>query len=146
MKVTMTKAQVVEALRKEPLRRLRASAFFDVTRNESEPIDGCTRCAVGAVLAYAIDERTPTSVAGNLGWRNTSGSPLGGASSKATALREGNYLGALSMHFESLVDDMHGTKRVTGKVRESCVRFVQRNFPATITVDIGEAKPRTRTS
>ncbi len=118
---SITKAQVIIALKKEPLTR---GSFFGAIKTTKKK---CDVCAVGAILRYISFET----------WAHDNGyerDRLGyiitnkEATSQDTKrlIKEKNYLGALSCYFE----DNHTKKQ--------CIAFVKKHFPKKLTLEIKE--------
>lgn len=158
MKITATKAQVVKAMRKEPLF---AGSWVDSdapmrTKNKI----GCAVCAVGGVLemcmkrptAEEVDsiashvvrdgrafnlKRSVTDNFGNTEYKKYTLKEL--KSLAAQYIADGKPLTALSSLFECLADD--GDKYVNQdgtanrKMREILVNFVKSNFPKKVIID-----------
>ena len=130
----ITKQQVLKALRNEPLE---GGQFF------ANDKPNCNVCAVGAVLREVSFETwfkkmdirfTVSRVVGDMVW-------LGGFSHIGDwrqALKDKQYLSALSIKFEKLLTsaDGYGTQNVTPRRRQIMIDFVERYFPTSFTVTL----------
>ncbi len=118
---TITKKQVIKALKTEPLTK---GSYF-----HSQIIKGykCDVCAVGAVLRHmsfekwALENRLSTNALGTIA---TKGLSIG--SNHKNLIKNGNYFGALSCYFEA------------GHSKSKCIQYVEKNFPLKLTLEINE--------
>lgn len=132
MKVKIDKDVIIKALKKEPLR---AGSFMHVENNNG-PLT-CAVCAVGAVLRNTfdvsnIDDMDFAILAEKVclnQFCSTDRSP-------SILLQQGNYLGALSVYFEL---KMENENNITKNLRVNLVKFVQKNFPKQITIEVDPA-------
>lgn len=135
MKKSITKKQIMRALKDEPL--LKRKEWFQSTSDVEgvnfsvlryNKID-CAVCAVGCVLrAMSFEKwaRQRKLSLNSLGIRAIAFSPLDRVVARSIKenLRRKNYLSALSRYFEG------------GKTREQCIAFVNKNFPSKLTLVI----------
>lgn len=138
----ISKQDIIKALQTESLapgqffrgRGFRGDNFNPLT---------CSVCAVGAVLRAAlkdaIKDRDPEYLL-KLSLKNTKSVAMFNEEDEdyfadaedyiASLLKEGNYLGALSVFFEETypcVSDAEG--------RQDCIAFVEANFPASLEIE-----------
>lgn len=146
--IRMTKAEIIRAIEKEPVTRLRAGSWYDGSydRRVSKT---CSVCAVGAVMrsvvspyerGQAILEAAVAAVRGAGDVESSRG--------VYENLRDERWMAALSSFFEStwratLVgnDWKHLTPKQIEGVRTRAVAFVREYFPRSIVIDIDGAKP-----
>lgn len=162
MKITATKAQVIKAMKKEPLF---AGSWVDSdapmrTKNKI----GCAVCAVGGVLEMCMkrpdamdidsiashvvrDGRAFTSKRsvydshGNVDYVRYSLKELKNLAAQYIA--DGEPLTALSSLFEALADDekyVNQDGTANRKMREILVNFVKSNFPKKVIIDTTKGK------
>lgn len=143
--VVVTRRTVIKALRTE---KLRANNFFHTDNTLSK----CAVCAVGAVLRSSL---TQEQLRDADGYNATRGVYSGCDTEKEVQektrceINEGNYLGALSVYFESLARrfarkgrgeraNLEQVEAVnwTSRRREKLVDFVKKNFPKTIEITV----------
>lgn len=128
--ITITKKQVVKALKEEPLR---SGKFIAVYNDEGERIYfydntpakklNCKVCAVGAVLRQK--NLSPSEISDvTLFLDVISRDSL---EMLPTLLKEKRYLEALSVKFESYLGD--DDVEPTYEQRRNMIRWVERNFP-----------------
>lgn len=126
MIVEMTKKQILEVLRKEPLTH-GVYAEWPINVSGSAPADtkGCSFCAVGQIVRAAMAKNTP----------------LFKVNEAAYSRAESQLLVEMERVFE---DTPHPLGRVLdeGAGREAAIDFVKKNFPARVRLNIGSAKPR----
>jgi hypothetical protein len=123
----ITKAGVIEALKKEPLT---TGSFFKERDGVIEA--GCEVCAVGAVLRRFSFEKMTRSKGGNLHKLGEQATQYSYMDYDPDALLEdGNYLGALSCFFEDAGRDR----------KRRSIEFVKKNFPNSfrLTLEVGES-------
>jgi len=122
MKKSITKANVIKALKKE---KLKCGWFFNSNVTINNVVD-CSVCAVGAVLRHMSFEKWAIEQC-----LNTNGLGYAAVENKYISedinqlLKEKNYLGALSNYFE----DYHGDRAKT-------IAFVKKHFPNKLTITI----------
>ena len=136
------KAQVIKALRTEPLEK---GNWIDISPKDYEQFErspllvasafDCKVCAVGAVLrSTGLTPMEILRVGGNLslsyGYNVFRDARHGDIDN---LLIKGNYLGALSCYFESTIP-LRGSYGL--KHRERLVQFVEKNFPGYIEVSV----------
>ena len=138
MKHTLTRDEVIHAIRTEPL--LVAGYWVNpngYAANLEAAIDrGCSFCAVGAVLRSVVDKNMSIERFGHEAYRVARfvDLVLGEFDKREDAphqaLRKGNYMGALNFFFEqaSEVDPLHA--------RDDTCTFVRDYFPETITFEV----------
>ena len=118
---SITKAQVIIALKKEPLTR--GSFFGGIKRTKKK----CEVCAVGAILRYISFETWAHDIGYNINrvaYALTN--QIATCQDPKGLIKEKNYLGALSCYFE----DNHTKKQ--------CIAFVKKHFPKKLTLEIKE--------
>lgn len=134
----ITKAQVIQALKEEPI--LKAGDWIHAEVNAGLPRyhDKCPVCAVGAVMRQAGVEafdirRSSLNATDGRGYDT---------SDVDESLRDGYYLGALSAFFEMLCAQEADYLGVSlydipnfNQYRSDCIEFVQTNFPAGVIYD-----------
>lgn len=135
MKITITKANVIQALAEEPL-----SPGYFAHIYGTEPVDHntCKVCAVGAVLRRANVKTINSSgfrATGDNCYLSPSSLDAGIAEDMA---RDGSYMAALSCLFEGECERRWiGTgKDAPNDVREICIDFVTRHFPEMLEIDV----------
>ncbi len=131
----VTKENIIEALKTEPLRRGDFFHNFLDYQNNPSDLETCPVCAVGAVLRQCL--AVTSSIAGH---SVTKGNALLDPNSKLKLrnvvrreLENKNYLGALSIYFEG---QNYSDSFVTPNEKRNLIRFVQRNFPKRIGVNL----------
>lgn len=119
-----TRRQVLEAIRFE---NLTAGNFYNRYHDASGK-NKCEVCAVGAVLQRAGVKPSKIS---DKAWKLVGGGGqcVDQAGDELEALKEKNYLAALSIKFEKLADEL-GTGKRTRKILSN---FVKANFPKEFT-------------
>ena len=88
-------------------------------------------CAVGAVLMQLVKPGTSAETLEALGYLNA---PAAQRPSAKPYIESGDYLSALSIHFENVMyayDDVY-----TEEVRDEILSFVSKYFPAEISVNV----------
>jgi len=140
----VTRRQIVSALQKESLT---SGYFFEI---DPKSIMRCEVCAVGAVLRQTSFIRKLISIKGcnidntlgvdNLGkglCRNAyaSDSMFDVDGTIEQELNNKNYMGALSMKFESLMGNAVGD-RATVKIKRQLIEFVKNKFPKSIKISL----------
>ena len=127
MKKSITKVQIMKALKDEPL--LEHRGWFKESGPGISEKD-CAVCAVGCVLramSFETWARKTGLILNGLGWRAVK------SSAHVTHddyfyigihLKNRNYLAALSAYFES------------DHSRKECIAFVKKNFPKKLTLEI----------
>lgn len=132
--MNITRKEILRAIRKEPLKAGEWIHNREVVKTDAEGtkyLDSvldkkCKVCAVGAVLrAKGIDPDQMNDVAWSLLGRDNDVAEGG---DEKEALKDKNYLLALSIKFEKLADRLGAGKRT----REKLVEFVKENFPKNI--------------
>lgn len=126
MIVEMTKKQILEVLRKEPLTH-GTYAGWPVNVPGSAPADtkGCSFCAVGQVVRAAMATKTP----------------LFKVNEAACSRANSPLLIEMERVFERVPQPL-GNVLDDGAGREAAIDFVKKNFPARVRLNIGTAKPR----
>lgn len=155
--VQITRGRLVRAIMKEPLETLRPGAFI----RPSGPDFGfckardknCSVCGVGAVLRQVLASDQSASDLDIAGYSSTAGeymstSARSGYNTAEWCLKSGRYMSALSCLFEGLSREYAPggntdkiTARTMRRVLVELVKFVEKEFPAKITIDINGAKP-----
>lgn len=161
--VEITKQRVIKAIKEEPL--LRGGSWFAFSDNAPDDFDfkllvgdkkNCTVCAVGAVLRDVLDKQSlafdiDDAVDGCI----DQGLPISDLSSYESIedtlkalLIDKHYMNALSVLFETSWDkameknDYNDLSRhQIYRIKQKLIKFVQKNFPAKIQIDIDGAKP-----
>lgn len=140
MKIQVIKKFVIDALRAEV--RPTPGVWLQGGIEPIGPIrndPSCERCAVGAVVLGVLEDRVQRYDAGAMAAsaaRDTCGFP-GGAGYRGTAIemiKTDGPFAALSFFFESTT--YRGKRRV-----DETVRFVEKHFPETVVLDLGEVRP-----
>ena len=141
MKKRITKAEIIKALRLEPLAynnffNPRITVSFSTPMAKVRKVD-CTVCAVGAVLRRNLPKTATGYAIGRVGHNITKHEYFGGDPTKL--LRAKNYWGALSCFFEAQAenDDEPGRK-VSKKSRQACIEFVREHFPKSIMLEVDD--------
>ena len=127
MKVRVTKAEIVEALRSEPLA---AGQWIDARRMDGPMSQSCNVCAVGAVLRRLV--LSPTTSASDLcsaAWK-VAGDQHGPVDQ---LIADGEYLSALSALFE----DAPPRSR-----RKEAIALVETRFPESLDIDTNGFAPK----
>jgi len=164
--VSMTKAQVIKAIKEET--RLATgvfmsfpNSFFDhhytseVKLSDVQGNKSCSVCAVGAVMRRALSPETLIHTAREVteaeGYRrgdtafafsNVADTEEDLFSKAANIVLDGCHMHALSLVFESFVEgDPEGTRKSIAMKRGRAIRFVRKYFPESISLDIHDAKP-----
>lgn len=124
----ITKAQVIEALTKEPFLKAGDWAYGD------DP--NCPVCAVGAVIRYSM----PGLAVRDLRRVALSICAFGSATMKESVqdeLGEKRYLNALSCYFEGLAEDRGDIYEAENHndLRTEVIQFVQEHFPEGVIYD-----------
>lgn len=152
MKFTVTKAQVIKAMKTEPLA---AGSYFHY--NHLAPIDGsflekkysnnlgCPVCAVGAIIDtkakdYNLDRNRSERICLNIIASSTLDLMREEKEAEVIAnlLKEEKYLSALSVLFESRSEKKSYCTKLgfaNYKMRKVLIDFVRKNFPSTIEID-----------
>lgn len=142
MRVSMTKARVMRALKEQPEFShgnwcLPSDEYvWDPSRLRIKDDPNCQVCAVGAVLRHVLAPGTELSGVEDVALEATSDGDAVFGDPKAEAAA-GRYLTALSCYFEQLPHDLS-----TATVRRRLLGFVERHFPAKIVVDINGYRSR----
>lgn len=117
MKEFVTKEEIIEAIETEPLRA--GSWFYDYDHTTN--FETCSVCAVGAVLRRAgLKERDELDID-----LEVCNDEYFGLYKLKDALSCGNFMGALSIKFEDLSEQVESMD----EVREKLIKFVKENFP-----------------
>lgn len=150
----ITRAQIIKAIKTEPLeggqwinRTYDADGYISqLYWDRPADVQECKVCAVGAVLRSCVPGITPNRII-------DFGSGLyysdGGIGASATDIRQArdevrdelalnnpNYILMLSRMFESYWRHYQDDRRQLGYTRKALVKFVQNNFPKSITVTL----------
>ena len=129
----ITKAQVIQALKKEPL--LKANEWAHPVRDNCGFIayfrPDCPVCAVGAVLRQVVKlKNDEIALEAN---RITRSAPITSGESIDRLLDQGFYLNALSCYFEDAVNRVYGRdyedRKDHNDVRWETIAFVEKSFP-----------------
>lgn len=155
MKVKFTKEEVIESLRTEALF---SGSFMKGRAKEiltKEQYENCRVCAVGGIIRRKIsfndwealrkesgtesniDDFTENTIKNIICKRK-----FVSTDDLRTALKEKNWLGALSIFFERMCDgDLipdDSTKQADDYIVDSCVHFVEKHFPKVLHLDTVE--------
>jgi len=152
--VSISRKKICDAIAKEPATRLAYGSWIgnydEFTKVKSRD---CTVCAVGAVMRNALlDREQPAEAVDDaaiaaMKFEKVRYSQYANGDPDKMAAR-GSYMGALSCFFEGEfhlreIAWMNGSTRATAlrKLKADCIKFVRKNFPATIQVNINGALP-----
>lgn len=130
----INREKIIEALKTEPLKR--GAFFHNASFDNIQDAYACEVCAVGAVLRRCFNIISDVS-----GFVVTRNSALWEKEACSVTLRQAiknelkikNYMGALSIFFESQ-DIMYSA--VTPLQRRNLIRFVKRNLPNRVAVNL----------
>lgn len=152
--VLIKKSVVIEALMTEPLR---AKEFFHTGRQCEIDINTCSVCAVGAVLRKSLGAKKleafdkQFNYGDHIPYAGFLGGYIGQTILKGSftsdeygylddIVAEKNYLGALSIYFEALIDkyeyaELEGESSLPF-VRNLLVAFVKKHFPTQFRLNL----------
>lgn len=136
--VRITKAQVLKAIKAEPLTALQQGTWIWSNEDHRPSLPAmdpsCVVCAVGAVFRRAVLRRDAGfQEVAELGDALVDAGVVSGKAFVKEELAAGNHLNALSCVFESALPRNR---------RRDALAFVRRHFPPTIDVYIDGFKPR----
>lgn len=152
--ISITRARIIRAIKEEPMLQAGSWAFSLEYGIPVADKKNCSVCAVGAVMRDCISKGQNWLEISNAASRSTNpvnsrtndpqdDSPVGLA-------KDGWYMQALSDFFEAKWTDVAKkentyyrdlNKRQIRKIRNATIRFVEKNFPYKIQVDINGAEP-----
>lgn len=149
--VSISRKKICEAIAKEPTTTLQGGSWAasdgKARYHSSVRTRNCKVCAVGAVMRNAC--LAPTQVWGNI--QAAADASTGNGDPRGDALHEakkGRYMAALSSFFEGEFEDrriifLRGRERMAAvkQLKTDCIRFVEKNFPSKLEIDIDGAKP-----
>jgi hypothetical protein len=149
--VSITRSEIVKAIKKEPLKTLKAGHWVLGKENSRVKNKTCSVCAVGAVMRNAL--LAPNQVAraiDDAAWAATQDCEVADAD-PMDLIAEKSWMAALSCFFENLSSEIEEdsdegyahvlTEKETKRLRDETVTFVKKNFPKKIEIDIDGAKP-----
>lgn len=148
--VSVSRKKICDAIALEPTTTLNAGTWVHGETVET-PMRSreCTVCAVGAVMRRALLHPNQSAHAIEDAAQAAVGNGLCGAYGNPTEeIKKGLYMSALSAFFEGeFADrnlyDVEGRTRTAAmnKLKKDCIKFVQKNFPAKVEIDIDGARP-----
>ena len=155
MKIEITKKRIKTAILEEPY--FKAGSWVRDTRDRQVgDRKSCSVCAVGAVLRSVLDDKQPAEMikkaAAKAAPRRFGIASIMDKISRhkilKSQIRNEQYMNALSTYFESIwfeadrrTDEMEISRHQVYRIRKKLVKFVDKNFPRKIVVDIDGAKP-----
>lgn len=152
--VSISRKKICDAIAKEPATRLARGNWVGVNSEDDKvKSKDCSVCAVGAVMRNALlDREQPAesiddaSIAAMKHEKVRFSQFANGNPDRMVA--QSKYMGALSAFFETEyyireIGWMSGSTRTRAlrKLKADCIKFVRKNFPATVQVNINGALP-----
>jgi hypothetical protein len=155
VRVRITKAQAIEAIRTEPSLQAGVWAspktgtspyYIGLDQLRASDTEQCHVCAVGAVLRQLLDETNSAGTIGVVAGRNTSGGDVRPEATRLVAfvaqarrhLKGGRVWNALSIIFEGYSN----LKSRAATAREDTIAFVEAEFPDDWELDSQDASLR----
>jgi hypothetical protein len=143
MKKRISKKKIIEALRTEPLTGGMWMSLIDDGQLWTETTVGeargkCTVCAVGAILREVVAQNATVKEFNDACIFASDHVMSIYDSTIEETLKAKNYMGALSIYFEEMAERSPDGFSITNRQRPALIRFVEKNFPSYVTVDLPE--------